>query len=133
MSTLREILYDAITGDATVAALIGTRCYPDRLPENATFPAVVYVARVSSDDSDYRSHDAGTAIARAVSRAQLSAYAETGDEADELATALELLWSSYQDGCTVGYAQVVGWVDTVETAVNRFRDIVDVEIEHARA
>lgn len=34
--------YSAVTGDATLAALVGTRVYPAILPDNATLPALVY-------------------------------------------------------------------------------------------
>lgn len=34
--------YSAVTGDATLAALVGTRVYPAILPDNATLPAMVY-------------------------------------------------------------------------------------------
>ncbi len=35
-------VYAAITNDAGLAALIGTRLYPLALPENATYPAATY-------------------------------------------------------------------------------------------
>lgn len=34
--------YSAVTGDATLTALLGTRVYPAILPDNATLPALVY-------------------------------------------------------------------------------------------
>lgn len=34
--------YSAITGDGTISALIGTRLYPAILPDDVTFPAMVY-------------------------------------------------------------------------------------------
>ena len=34
--------FTAVTGDATIAAIIGTRLYPAIAPDNATFPAMVY-------------------------------------------------------------------------------------------
>lgn len=129
--TLRSEIYDAVTGDGTIAGLIGTRCYPNRLPEDAQFPAVVY-GQVSEDDSGYRTHDAGTAVARATARIQFSAYAETGDGAAALADALVALWSAYQDGCTIGMAQIANRIETVEPAINRHRHIVDVLMDYGR-
>ena len=128
---LRSTIYDAVTGDTTIAALIGTRCYPNRLPEDASFPAVVY-GQVSEDDSRYRDHTASEAVGRAVARVQFSAYAATGDGAAALADALVALWSGYQDGCTVGMAQVANRLETVEPAINRHRHIVDVLIDYGR-
>lgn len=40
--SVETTLYDAIVGDATLAALIGTRCYPVKLPDNVVFPALAY-------------------------------------------------------------------------------------------
>jgi len=34
--------YTAITGNATLAAIIGTRLYPATVPDDATFPAIRY-------------------------------------------------------------------------------------------
>ena len=35
-------VYDALTGDAGVAALVSTRVYPQVLPPDVTLPAIVY-------------------------------------------------------------------------------------------
>ena len=129
--TLRSEIFDAVTGDVTVGALIGVRCYPDRLPENVTLPAVSYIAHVSQNDADYRTHDTGT-VPRTVARTQFNCYAATGDDADELASAVEDLWSGHKDGCTIGWAQIANRVDRYEPALNRHRVIVDVMVEYAR-
>lgn len=131
MSSLRELVFDRCTGHAGTAALVGTRCYPDRLPENVTLPAVSFVARISEADELYRTHDLGK-VPRAVARVQLNAYAETGDGADALATQLVDAWSGYQDGCDIGGAQIAGRVDTYEQALNYHRAIVDVLVDYMR-
>lgn len=34
--------YSAVTGDATLSASIGTRCYPVEAPDTGSYPAIVY-------------------------------------------------------------------------------------------
>ena len=41
-------VYKLLTDDATVKALIGTRCYPVIAPQDSTVPLIVY-QRVASD------------------------------------------------------------------------------------
>lgn len=47
MSAESEI-YAALTADATLTALVGTRIYPDALPEDGEFPAIVYMREDSN-------------------------------------------------------------------------------------
>ena len=37
-----DSLYTLLSGNAGVTALVSTRIYPDVLPENCTYPAIVY-------------------------------------------------------------------------------------------
>ena len=127
--TLRETVYDRCTGHAGTAALIGTRCYPDRLPEDVIYPALVFF-RVSANDSLTRDFDGGP-TAREVSRVQFDCYGETGDGAAALADQIRQAWHGYSDGCTIGYAWQVNRIMTREDAINRYRAIVDVMIEHS--
>lgn len=128
--TLRSTVYDTITGGATVAALIGTRCYPDRLPQNVTLPAVVF-SKVSDVDGIYRTHDIGQRP-RTIVRIQLSVYAETGDGAAELGAALIALWSGYQALPDIGQAEVENVIATYEPALDRHRTIIDVMLDWKR-
>jgi len=128
--TLRTEIYDRCTTHAGTAALIGTRCYPERLPENVVYPAVRFLAPVSRDDSTYRTHDTGK-VPRAVSRVQIDCFASTGTGAAALADQIVNAWSGYRDACTIGYAQIANRIATREDAVNRYRTIVDVMVEHA--
>lgn len=128
--TLRETVYSRCTGFAGISALIGTRCYPDRLPENVVYPAISYVAPVSSVDTDYRAHDS-TPVERTVSRVQFNCYDDTGDGAAALADQVQLAWSGYSNACVVGYAFVLNRISTHEDPIDAYRMIVDVSIEHA--
>lgn len=47
MAELEQALHDILAADANVAAVIGTRIYPDTLPPKALLPAVTY-SRVSA-------------------------------------------------------------------------------------
>lgn len=127
--TLRETVYNRCTGFAGIAALVGIRCYPDRLPENVTYPAISYIPPVSQVDMDYRTHDTGV-VPRTVSRVQFNCYDDTGDGADALGSQVVQAWSGYKDGCTVGYAFIANRISTREDAIEAYRHIVDVMIEH---
>lgn len=128
---LRKTVYDRCVGYAGISALISTRCYPDQVPENATYPLIVYHAPVSDDDADLRVHGEGTN--RTTSRVQFDCWAETGDGAEALATQVIAAWNGYRSGCAVGYAFIAGNVaDGWDTGQREYRQIVDVIIEHAR-
>jgi hypothetical protein len=118
--TLRTDIYSRCTGHAGTAALIGTRCYPDQLPENVTYPALSY-ALVSADNSTYRDHDGATD--REVSRVQFNCYDDTGDDAAALADQLRSAWD--------GYSSVESRLKSGSSAQTIHREIVDVMIEHS--
>lgn len=126
--TLRTTIYARCTGHAGTAALVSTRVYPDRLPENVTYPALVY-HRISADNTDYRDH--GGATDREVSRVQFDCYDGTGDGAAALADQVRAAWDGYRDGCVVGYAFQANRIMTREDAINAYRAIVDVMVEHS--
>jgi hypothetical protein len=48
---LDEFVFAALTADATVAGLVGTRVYPQKLPQSPTLPAITYsiVSRVPTE------------------------------------------------------------------------------------
>ncbi len=126
--TLRTAVFARCTTHAGTAALIGTRCYSDRLKENTDFPAMVHHSPVSSDPSAYRTHDG--AGERTVSRVQLDCYDTTSAGAEVLATQVWLAWNGFTDDCDIGYAFVANRIQTREDAINAYRTIVDVMVEH---
>lgn len=125
---LRETVYSRCTTHAGMAALIAARCFPDRVPERPTFPLVVY-HRVSTDNSTYRDHDAPTD--REVSRIQLDCYASTSDGAAALADQARAAFDGWHSGSAVGYAFQANRIATREDALNCYRQIVDVIVEHS--
>jgi hypothetical protein len=72
-----------LVGTAAVAALLGTRIYPDHLPQSTTLPAAVYYG-ISGTDEPRLSGLAGFAT----ERIQIDAYAETRLAANALALAI---------------------------------------------
>jgi hypothetical protein len=62
-------LYDYLTDVAAIAALVSTRVYPLRLPQDASLPAVVY-QRISGER--VRSHDGPSGLGRG--RFQISSW-----------------------------------------------------------
>ena len=71
--TLEEGLYSRLTGYAGLSALIGTRLYPEVLPEGVTLPAVTYQIVSLADTADA----AGGDNLMDTNRVQLTSYAAT--------------------------------------------------------
>jgi len=131
MAALRKIVYDRCMARAGITAIISTRCYPNQLPENVTYPALTYKAPVSASDAGYRDHSAPTT--RTVDRVQLDSYAATGDAAETLADQVAAAFNGWKsDAVDVGYSFVAnrtdfGW----QAGIGVYRQMVDVMIEHA--
>lgn len=126
--TLRETVYARCVGHVGIAALISTRCYPDRLVENVTYPAISFFL-VSADNTLYRDHDGATD--REVSRVQFNCFDSTGDGAAALADQVRAAWDGYSDDCDVGYAWQANRISGRADAIDIWRVIVDVIIEHS--
>jgi len=128
--TLRSDIFDRCStgGHAGLSALVGTRVYP-RLPENFTLPLLRY--RVISANDEYV-RDRSTVPGRAKYRIQFDCYAATEDASNALADQLVLAWSGYDGGgCPLGKCWIQNRTDSYNTALNRHRVIVDVQIERA--
>jgi hypothetical protein len=130
--TLSQIVFARMTTHAGVAALIGTRCYPRRLPENVVYPAVRYIGPVSNDDSNYRTHDnVNVPVKRSVARVQFDCYDTTSDGAELLANQVVAAWSGYQaSDCSVGYAFKMNEIADRADALKADRQVVDIKIEY---
>jgi len=130
---LRAVVFDRCTTHAGLSALIGSRCYPDRLPESVTLPALVHHSPVSDNDAEYRTHsNVNNPVTRTVSRVQFDYYAKTGDQAELGGDQLFQAWSGYQsDDCDVGYAFIANRFATREDALKMFRQVIDVMVEHS--
>lgn len=109
--------YSAVTGDATMTALVGTRVYPAILPDNATLPALVYsvISQAPIGSGGCES-----------TRVQVDCYAAT------YLTGVKAL----RDGL-LALAQATGnWThvagpDFWEDELNIYRQVVDIIIAHS--
>lgn len=127
--TLRETVYARCTTFAGLSALIGTRCYPDRLPEDVAYPALVHHTPISSSNEAFRTHDVGM-TGMAWSRIQFDSYAATGDGAAALADQVYAAWDGYKDSCVVGVAWQANRITTYEAGLKTWRVITDIMILH---
>jgi hypothetical protein len=80
-----KAIYSKLTGDAAVAALLGTRVYPEQAPQDGrTFPLVVYAA---SDEEVVRSYAGSSGLeSRNVT---IECAARTYAQAQDLAAAVK--------------------------------------------
>jgi hypothetical protein len=78
--TITEALRTHLLADAAIAALVGTRCYPLRLPQKVTMPAIV-LSLISGGRPGHLRGVGGLARARY----QLDSWAQTYDGATALA------------------------------------------------
>lgn len=83
MSNIEEALSSRLTGDVAVSALIATRLYPARLPQDVTYPAVVYTRIDTEPTSAF-----GTAATLMNSRVQFDCWAKTYSEVKAVANAI---------------------------------------------
>jgi len=83
MADIGAALRAKLIGTTAVAAILGTRVYPDRLPQGATLPAAIYYLISGTDETSL----AGT-IGLAHARIQVDAWASTRLAANSLATAI---------------------------------------------
>lgn len=51
MASVEASLYSRLSGYAGLSALVGTRIYPDHMPQSPTYPAVVYERQVTERES----------------------------------------------------------------------------------
>lgn len=111
-------LVTRLTGHAGLAALIGTRVYPNRLPDSPTVPAVVYQKITDVADVGQAS------IAGKRHRYQITGWAathlEAGDVETQVHAALEL-----QTFGQVILAEPAGSRDTYERDAHLHGRIVD--------
>lgn len=127
MPYLEEALYTYLQTVPTLAALVGTRIYPVRLPEGAALPALVY-QRVSAQRT-YTHDPFESTMAYVSARVQLTAWAETAAEAIEVGEAAVLGLSGYEGemgGVLLGSVTVLLELDDYEPESKLYRRITDI-------
>ena len=129
MGVQQSIFTRATTGGHSgLAALIGTRCYPQRMPESPTLPLMTY-RLVSTPANAYQDHD-GTPD-RWTYRVQLDGWAANADAADSLGDQMFAAFAGWSSGTAVGWSQVTNRFEDYEPALNRYRQVIDIIIDHA--
>jgi hypothetical protein len=112
-----------------IAALVGDRMYPERLPQRAALPAITY-QRVFG--TSLFTHDGAAGLGRG--RLQLDCWGSTYQQSAELAEAVRAELAGYLGpmGGTGSVAPRIGTViDAPEPEIDRWRRIVDVPLWHS--
>lgn len=127
---VRESLFARATtgGHAGLAALIGTRCYPDRLPEDVTLPALRYQL-ISSPPSNYRDHDASPPD-RWLHRIQVDGWDVSSNKAAALSDQMFDAFEGWSSGTAVGGCRVENRFSDYDASLNRHRAMVEIVIDH---
>jgi hypothetical protein len=112
-TTIEEAIHDILVTDSSVKA-ITTRCYPSTLPQNPTYPLILY-AKVTGE----RINDLSGPSGMAHPRFQIEAWAETYAAAKSLANAIRV--------CLNGYRGTSGAVQIGSFLIQSERDIYEPE------
>ena len=108
--TIGTLLKAALINDTGVAAIVHSRNYPNKLPQHPTYPANTY-QRISNSPQN------GSTSLRS-SRWQISCWAETYGEVQELAAAVKALMEEYTDTAQtpgIKMAEVVNEIDDFDS------------------
>ena len=106
MAELEEAVYSRLSGNVAVAAIVSTRIYPQKIPQEATLPAIAY-ARVSA--RRVKAHAAPTGLARA--RMQVTCVATSYSAVKALAAAVRKALEGVM-GTVGGLALQGSWLET---------------------
>jgi hypothetical protein len=112
VSVIGSAVFSALSGDATVAGLVGTKIYPSKMPQGpraSDYKAIVYLV-VSDVPANAITGDASNRLRNA--RVQVDCYAKRYEDAQTLAEAVD----------AVATVALNGWRETS-------RDIYDDEAE----
>ena len=128
MATIEEAVVVRMGGDAGLTALIGTRLFPLRVPQDADMPAIAY-QKISSPKT--HSHSGSSHLAQ--SRIQFTCEADDYATAKAVANAVRDCWDGFAgtvDGVRIDSALVQddrdGWSEEHAAPVVR----VDVMVWH---
>lgn len=128
MATIEEAVVARMQGYAGLAALIGPRVFPLRVPQDAAMPAIAY-QKISSPKT--ASHGGGSHLAQ--SRIQITIEADTYREVKSTADQVRACWDGFRgtvSGVRIDGALVQddrdGWSDQHSAPVVR----VDVMVWH---
>lgn len=131
MPTLEAALYDYLTNDGGVAALVDDRVYPTRLPEGTNaqplpLPAISFQRISAARTYTYDSFEETSAWVRA--RVQFSCWSHSALESIEVGEAVLLALSGYSgdmSGEYIGSSSAELELDDYDAPVRLFRRSVD--------
>ena len=106
MAELEEAVYSRLTGNAGVSALVSTRVYPNKIPQEAALPAVAY-QRISA--RRVKAHAAPTGLARV--RVQVTCVSRSYSEVKALAAAVRTAMQGVM-GSVGGVTLQGSWLET---------------------
>jgi hypothetical protein len=126
---VRQSIFTRATSHAGLSALIGSRCYPDQLPEDVTLPALRYQL-VSTPPQDYRDHDSNPPD-RWIYRYQIDGWDSTPDAAATLGQEMKNAFEGWANGTAVGWCRVENEFGERDIALNQYRRMIEIVIDHA--
>lgn len=130
MPKLEEALFDYLSNDPGLSALVETRIYPTKIPEPGIFPAVAWnriSARRTRTYDPYEDFDAFT-----TARVQIDSWANSFDEAVEVGEAVLAALSGYggiMSGALVT-AHALNEFDDHDSGVKLWRRSLDFEVTY---
>lgn len=131
---LETALFDYLSGDGGVAALVGDRIYPMRLPEGAHIPAISW-HRVDANRT-YTFDPFEETDAWVQARVQFNCWAYTPEESMTIGEAVLMALSGFDgdmSGQLIGSSFAVNEFDTYEGTTKFHRRILDFLISYEDA
>lgn len=107
---LDAAIYQLLTGHPEIAALVGTRVYPSRAPDEAQLPYLVYLDMAAIDQA--RDLDGAGGLAQA--RVQVDAWAGTATAAKRLGDAVQTVLENFTGtvaGINIADIELIGGFD----------------------
>ena len=126
--SIRTGLRTHLLADGDVGALIGTRMYPNKLPQNPTYPSLTYEI---ISDIPYRALDGDSDRDR--TRARIHCWASTSTGAWDLATKVRASvadFSGLMGATAVSSAKFENWYDQFEDVPEVYQVVADFFIAH---
>jgi hypothetical protein len=129
MSTFPSDLYAFVTGDATIAALVGHRLYPNVIPEAQVWAGCTMVYKTITNQRE-QSHDGSSALSQ--TGIQFDCYSRTRAETKTVMDALAALFLGYKGRIGPGQTPVGAIIfghesDGYETETRLFRATAEYE------
>ena len=126
MAKVEEALHSRMKGFAGLTALVGTRIYPLKLPQDPTYPAVTF-AKVSGPRERAMGADPG--VVR--SRHQVDSWSEDYDEAKSVSEQVRLALQRFngtEASVVIHDIYLDNELDLFEPATDTYRTMLDFEV-----